>query len=74
MLNSDEFLSVEGNPDAGHIKQAVIDEMPKAVVRPGHIRWQNIDTEILTGFDELFAGRGEPRQIQDEVKARWMLC
>ncbi|WP_194540480.1 sugar ABC transporter substrate-binding protein [Paenibacillus sp. JZ16] len=70
VLNSDEFLSVEGNPDAGHIKQAVIDEMPKAVVQPGHIRWQNIDTEILTGFDELFAGRGEPQQIQDEVKSK----
>ncbi|CAM4475259.1 MAG: sugar ABC transporter substrate-binding protein [Paenibacillus macerans] len=70
VLNSEEFLNVEGNPDAGHIKQAVIDEMPKAVVQPGHIRWQNIDTEILTGFDALFAGRSEPQQIQDEVKSK----
>lgn len=70
VLSSDEFLNVEGNPDPEHIKQAVIEEMPKAVVQPGHIKWQNIDTEILSGFDELFAQRGTPQQIQDAVKAK----
>ncbi|MBT2291694.1 sugar ABC transporter substrate-binding protein [Paenibacillus albidus] len=70
VLDSAEFLNVEGNPDPEHIRQAVIDEMPKAIVQPGHIKWQNIDTEILSGFDELFGQKANPAQIQETVKRK----
>lgn len=67
VLSSDAFLKQEGNPDPSHIKQAVIDEMPKAKVQPGHIQWQKIDTEILSGFDQLFGQTGTPEQILKSV-------
>ena len=54
VLNSDAFLNQPNNPPAEHIVQAVIDEMPKARIIPGHIRWQDIDNAVLQGFDRLF--------------------
>ncbi|WP_248929255.1 ABC transporter substrate-binding protein [Paenibacillus hamazuiensis] len=70
VLSSDAFLKQEGNPDPSDIKQAVIDEMPKAKVQPGHIQWQKIDTEILSGFDHLFGQTGPPEQILKDVEAK----
>jgi multiple sugar transport system substrate-binding protein len=63
VLNSDAFLKQPGNPDPETIKQAVIDEMPKARFQPGHVQWQKIDTEILNGFDMLFGQAARPEQI-----------
>lgn len=70
VLDSEEFLNVEGNPERADIIQAVNDEMPKAVVQPGHVKWQSIDNAILSGFDELFAERKEPQDIQNEIKSK----
>ncbi|TVY07480.1 ABC transporter substrate-binding protein [Paenibacillus cremeus] len=63
VLNSDEFLKQPDNPPADNIKQAVIDEMPKARVQPGHVQWTKIDNEILAGFDQLFGQTAKPEQI-----------
>ncbi|MNP84200.1 hypothetical protein D3C76_1834090 [compost metagenome] len=41
--------------------------MPKAKVQPGHIQWQKIDTEILSGFDQLFGQVGTPESILKSV-------
>ncbi|OXM16843.1 ABC transporter substrate-binding protein [Paenibacillus herberti] len=70
VLGSDAFLKQEGNPDPADIKQAVIDEMPKAKVQPGHIQWQKIDTEILSGFDRLFGQSGAPEEILKGIKEK----
>jgi multiple sugar transport system substrate-binding protein len=67
VLSSDAFLKQPGNPAPEDIKQAVIDEMPKAKVQPGHIQWQKIDTEILSGFDQLFGQVGTPESILKSV-------
>jgi multiple sugar transport system substrate-binding protein len=71
VLNSDEFINQPNNPSKEHIIQTVIDEMPKARILPGHVRWQNIDNAILQGFDRLF-GKVVPadqnlKTISDEV-------
>jgi len=63
VLDSDLFLKQPGNPDLADIKQAVIDEMPKARFQPGHVQWQKIDTEILSGFDALFGQSATAEQI-----------
>lgn len=63
VLNSDQFLNQPGNPDPAHIKQAVIDEMPKAKLQPGHVEWQKIDNIILAGFDQLFGQTAQPQEI-----------
>jgi len=73
VLNSEEFINQPNNPSKEHIVQAVIDEMPKARIIPGHVRWQNIDNAILQGFDRLF-GKVSPadenlKKIADEVNA-----
>ncbi|WP_372637654.1 sugar ABC transporter substrate-binding protein [Cohnella sp.] len=73
VLNSDEFINQPNNPSKEHILQAVIDEMPKARILPGHVRWQNIDNAILQGFDRLF-GKVAPaednlKKIAEEVNA-----
>lgn len=73
VLNSDEFINQPNNPSKEHIIQTVIDEMPKARIIPGHVRWQNIDNAILQGFDRLF-GKVVPadqnlKTIADEVNA-----
>ncbi|QJD87758.1 ABC transporter substrate-binding protein [Cohnella herbarum] len=73
VLNSDEFINQPNNPSKEHIIQTVIDEMPKARILPGHVRWQNIDNAILQGFDRLF-GKVVPadqnlKTISDEVNA-----
>ncbi|XID93519.1 ABC transporter substrate-binding protein [Paenibacillaceae bacterium WGS1546] len=73
VLNSDEFINQPNNPSKEHIVQAVIDEMPKARILPGHVKWQNIDNAILQGFDRLF-GKVSPaeenlQKISDEVNA-----
>ncbi|MCP1308683.1 ABC transporter substrate-binding protein [Paenibacillus tyrfis] len=70
VLDSDAFLKQPGNPDPDIIKQAVIDEMPKAKVQPGHIQWQKIDTEILAGFDQLFGQVAEPEKILKSVEEK----
>ncbi|HZG13775.1 MAG TPA: sugar ABC transporter substrate-binding protein [Candidatus Bathyarchaeia archaeon] len=63
VLNSDAFLKQPGNPDPEHIKQAVIEEMPKARLQPGHVEWQKIDNAILAGFDQLFGQTAQPADI-----------
>ncbi|WP_134682839.1 ABC transporter substrate-binding protein [Brevibacillus migulae] len=63
VLNSDQFLNQPGNPDPAHIKQAVIEEMPKARLQPGHVEWQKIDNAILAGFDQLFGQTAQPEDI-----------
>ncbi|MCR8629835.1 ABC transporter substrate-binding protein [Paenibacillus radicis (ex Xue et al. 2023)] len=63
VLNSDSFLKQPDSPDPSIIKQAVIDEMAKAIVQPGHVQWQKIDNEILAGFDQLFGQTAQPEQI-----------
>lgn len=63
VLKSDEFMKQPNNPAPEDIQQAVIDEMPKARFQPGHVQWQKIDTEILSGFDQLFGQIAEPEQI-----------
>ncbi|QMV43627.1 ABC transporter substrate-binding protein [Cohnella cholangitidis] len=73
VLNSDEFINQPNNPSKEHIVQAVIDEMPKARIIPGHVNWQNIDNSILQGFDRLF-GKVAPanenlKKISEEVNA-----
>lgn len=71
VLSSDEFINQLNNPSREHITQAVIDEMPKARILPGHVNWQNIDNAILQGFDRLF-GKVTPAEenlktISEEV-------
>lgn len=73
VLSSDEFINQPNNPSKEHIHQAVIDEMKKARILPGHVNWQNIDNAILQGFDRLF-GRVMSAQknldmIAEEVNA-----
>ncbi|MBB6637391.1 ABC transporter substrate-binding protein [Cohnella thailandensis] len=68
VLNSDSFLNKPNNPPAEHIKQALIDEMPKAIVQPGHVQWTKIDNEILLGFDRLFAESASPSDILAKMK------
>jgi multiple sugar transport system substrate-binding protein len=68
VLNSDAFINQPNNPSKEHIVQAVIDEMPKARILPGHVQWQNIDNAILQGFDRLF-GRVEPAQSNLKIVA-----
>ncbi|WP_239615074.1 ABC transporter substrate-binding protein [Cohnella mopanensis] len=73
VLNSEEFINQPNNPSKEHIVQAVIDEMPKARIIPGHVNWQNIDNAILQGFDRLF-GKVAPadenlKKISEEVNA-----
>ncbi|NOU92754.1 extracellular solute-binding protein [Paenibacillus sp. LMG 31456] len=63
VLSSDQFLKQPDSPDPSIIKQAVIDEMAKAIVQPGHVQWQKIDNEILAGFDQLFGQTAQPEQI-----------
>ncbi|GAB2693342.1 ABC transporter substrate-binding protein [Paenibacillus thermoaerophilus] len=70
VLNSDSFLKQPGNPAPEFIKQAVIDEMPKARLQPGHVQWQKIDTEILAGFDQLFGQLATPEQIMKTLEAK----
>ena len=65
VLNSDAFIQQPNNPSKEHIVQAVIDEMPKARLIPGHIRWQDIDNVVLQGFDRLFARTAAP---EDNLK------
>ncbi|WP_270170911.1 ABC transporter substrate-binding protein [Paenibacillus sp. SYP-B4298] len=71
VLNSDVFLNQPNNPSKEHIIQAVIDEMPKSRILPGHIRWQDIDNAILQGFDRLFGRVAAPkdnlRQIEQDL-------
>ncbi|MFC4306367.1 ABC transporter substrate-binding protein [Cohnella boryungensis] len=68
VLNSDAFINQPNNPSKEHIVQAVIDEMPKARILPGHVQWQNIDNAILQGFDRLF-GRVEPAESNLKIVA-----
>jgi multiple sugar transport system substrate-binding protein len=73
VLNSDAFINQPNNPSKEHIVQAVIDEMPKAHLIPGHIRWQDIDNAVLQGFDRLFARSAKAednlKQMQEEVQS-----
>ncbi len=73
VLHSDVFLNQPNNPPVEHIIQAVIDEMPKARMLPGHIRWQDIDNAVLQGFDRLFGRSGSTQEnlakMQTEVDA-----
>ncbi|GAA4840757.1 sugar ABC transporter substrate-binding protein [Paenibacillus vulneris] len=70
VLGSDDFLKQPGNPDAADIKQAVIDEMPKAIVQPGHVNWEKIDNELLAGFDQLFSQTATPEQIVKTMETK----
>ncbi len=54
VLSSEEFINQPNNPSEEHIHQAVIEEMKKARIAPGHVNWQSIDNAILQGFDRLF--------------------
>jgi len=63
VLNSDVFLNQPDNPAPEFIRQAVIDEMPKARFQPGHVQWQKIDSEILAGFDMLFGQLAGPEDV-----------
>jgi len=58
VLKDDVFLNQPNNPPKEHILQAVIEEMPKARIIPGHVLWQDIDNAILQGFDRLFGRSG----------------
>ena len=73
VLNSDAFILQPNNPSKEHIVQAVIDEMPKARLIPGHIRWQDIDNAVLQGFDRLFAktatAEDNLKQMQEEIQS-----
>ncbi|MEK4042440.1 sugar ABC transporter substrate-binding protein [Paenibacillus sp. FSL H8-0048] len=73
VLSSDAFLNQPNNPPAEHIVQAVIDEMPKARIIPGHIRWQDIDNAVLQGFDRLFgqsaSAKDNMAKMQSDVEA-----
>ncbi|MED4751854.1 sugar ABC transporter substrate-binding protein [Brevibacillus choshinensis] len=70
VLNSDLFLKQPDNPDPAHIKQAVIDEMPKAHFQPGHVEWQKIDNTILAGFDQLFGQTAQPQDIMKSLEEK----
>lgn len=70
VLNSDLFLKQPDNPDPAHIKQAVIDEMPKAHLQPGHVEWQKIDNTILAGFDQLFGQTAQPQDIMKSLEEK----
>jgi len=56
-------LNQPDNPAPEFIRQAVIDEMPKARFQPGHVQWQKIDSEILAGFDMLFGQLAGPEDV-----------
>lgn len=68
VLNSDVFLNQPNNPSKEHIIQAVIDEMPKSRILPGHIRWQDIDNAILQGFDRLFGRVAAPKDNLQQIE------
>ncbi len=68
VLNSDVFLNQPNNPSKEHIIQAVIDEMPKSRIIPGHIRWQDIDNAILQGFDRLFGRVAAPKDNLQQIE------
>ncbi len=70
VLNSDAFLNQPNNPPAEDIKQAVIAEMPKAKVQPGHVQWTKIDNEVLFGLDMLFGQADSPSNILNQMKEK----
>ncbi|WP_028562721.1 ABC transporter substrate-binding protein [Paenibacillus pinihumi] len=69
VLNSDAFINQPNNPSKEHIIQAVIDEMPKSRIIPGHTRWQDIDNAVLQGFDRLFGQAGTPEDNLAHIEA-----
>ncbi|MCU6710659.1 sugar ABC transporter substrate-binding protein [Paenibacillus sp. J5C_2022] len=65
VLESELFINQPNNPSEEHIRQAVIEEMKKARILPGHINWQVIDNAILQGFDRLF---GQAMPAEENLK------
>lgn len=68
VLESDEFINVPNNPPRESIEMALINEMDKARVYPQHKDWTKIESEIISGFDQLFSQIAEPADILKEMK------
>lgn len=54
ILESDIFLKAADLPSPESIKIAVLDQMEKARVAPGHPNWQQIDVKMQTLLDMLY--------------------
>lgn len=67
VLESDEFINVPNNPPKESIEIAVINEMNNGYLYPLHEDWPKIESEIISGFDNLFAQIGTPAEILEEM-------
>ncbi|GGA91992.1 ABC transporter substrate-binding protein [Ornithinibacillus halotolerans] len=70
VLESDEFINVENNPPRESIELAVINEMGNGFIYPLHEDWAKIESEIVSGFDKLFAQMATPEEILAEMEEK----
>lgn len=70
VLESDEFVNVPNNPPRESIELAVINEMGNGFTYPLHKEWTKIESEIVGGFDKLFAQMASPEEILSEMEEK----
>ncbi|WP_010275772.1 ABC transporter substrate-binding protein [Paenibacillus senegalensis] len=69
VLESDEFVNVPNNPPRESIELALINEMQNGFIYPLHRDWTRIESEIVKGFDMLFARSASPEEILQQLEA-----
>lgn len=69
VLESDEFVNVPNNPSRESIELALINEMQNGFIYPLHKDWTRIESEIVKGFDMLFARAESPEEILRQLEA-----
>lgn len=68
VLESDEFIEIPNNPSRESIQLAVIDQMNDGYTYPLHEDWTKIESEIINGFDKLFANMATPAEILEQLE------
>lgn len=63
VLSSEQFISAPGNPSKESMQAAMIDQMATGRTAPLHENWSAIESEIIAGFDVLFAQSNDPEDI-----------
>ncbi|WP_226036176.1 ABC transporter substrate-binding protein [Aquibacillus saliphilus] len=70
VLESDEFIEIPNNPSRESIELAVIDQMNNGYIYPLHEDWTKIESEIISGFDQLFSEMAPPEEILQEMEEK----
>ncbi|MDQ0340558.1 multiple sugar transport system substrate-binding protein [Caldalkalibacillus uzonensis] len=68
VLESDEFVNVPNNPPRESIERALLNEMDNGRIYPLHKDWTQIESIIVSGFDELFSQSATPEEILQKME------